>query len=87
MSGINRIAQTPNAQATVNKFNTGDRVKISDNLGHHMAHYPSGNLAIVKYTYAQAYRSTDDRSMQQYCLDVDGIGIVSWYDESQLSKA
>lgn len=77
----------PNALATVNKFNPGDRVKISDNLGHYMAHFPFGKLATVKYTYAQAYGSTDARSMQQYCLDVDGIGVVSWYDESQLSKA
>lgn len=85
MSGINRIAQTPKTPATVNKFNPGDRVKIADSLGNHMAHFPFGKLATVKYTYAQSYGSKDDRSMQQYCLDVDGIGVVSWYDEQQLS--
>ena len=67
------------------KFKPGARVKIAENLGHHMSHFPSGTEATVHHTYAHAYQRKDERSLRQYCLDVDGHGLVSWYNEDQLA--
>lgn len=83
-AALQRVAETPPPAGQ--KFKPGARVKIADNLGPHMSHFPSGKLATVRYTYAHAYRATDERSLSQYCLDIDGIGEVSWYDECQLSE-
>ena len=69
------------------KFAPGARVMIADNLGHHMSHFPAGKLATVLHTYAHAYGSTDQQSLRLYSLYVDDIGVVSWYDECQLSEA
>ena len=81
---MRRVAETqpPIGQ----KFAPGARVKISDNLGQHMSHFPSGKMATVRYTYAHAFGRTDTRSLQQYCLDIDEVGEVSWYDEDQLES-
>lgn len=84
-AALRRVEETPPPDGQ--KFKQGDRVRITDNLGVHMSHFPAGKLATVQYTYANAYGTTDTRSLQQYSLDVDGIGVVSWYNESQLSEA
>lgn len=84
-SALRRVAETPPPAGQ--KFTPGTRVKIADDLGLHMSHFPAGKLATVLHTYAHAYGGTDERSVQQYCLDVDGIGGVAWYDECQLSEA
>ena len=83
-SALRRVAETPPPAGQ--KFKPGARVKIADNLGPHMSHFPAGKLATVQYTYAHDYGSTDERSLQQYSLDIDGIGGVAWYDECQLSE-
>lgn len=82
-AALRRVAETPAPAGQ--KFAPGARVKIADNLGFHMSHFPAGKLATVQHTYAHAYGSTDARSLQQYYLDIDGIGGVAWYDEDQLS--
>lgn len=82
---LRRVAETP--PPTGQKFAPGTRVKIADNLGPHMSHFPAGKLATVEYTYAHAYGTTDKRSLQQYSLDIDDIGGVAWYDECQLIEA
>lgn len=64
------------------KFPLGSRVRIADDLGPHMEHFESGKNATVMYTYAHAYGGTDVKS---YCLDIDGVGEVSWYEEYQLT--
>lgn len=64
------------------KFPVGTRVKIADDLGKSMGHFPSGD-ATVKYTFAHAFGGNDVTS---YCLDIDGIGEVSWYYEHQLTE-
>ena len=64
------------------KFPIGARVKIADDLGQCMAHFPKGKHATVKYTYAHAYGGNDVKS---YSLDVDGHGGSSWYKEHQLT--
>lgn len=65
------------------KFPKGTRVRIADDLGRAMAHFPgAGCLATVKYTYSQAYGGRDFKS---YSLKIDGHGEVCWYDESQLT--
>lgn len=63
------------------KYLPGTRVKIVDNLGSHMSCFPDGRKATVKYSYAHAYGGGDVKS---YCLDIDGIGEVSWYSEEQI---
>lgn len=65
------------------KFPCGSRVRIVDDLGPHMSHFPSGVGATVKYVYAHAFGGVDVKS---YCLDVDGEGEISWYKEDQLRK-
>lgn len=67
------------------KFQPGERVRIAENLGRHMSHFPSGVIGTVKYTYAHAFGATDARSLRQYCLDIEGMGTASWYDENQLT--
>jgi hypothetical protein len=68
----------PNKQ----KFQPGARVRIADDLGPAMSHFPAGRTAVVRYTYAHAFGGANVKS---YCLDVDGIGEVSWYEEHQLT--
>lgn len=84
-TALRRVTETPPPHGQ--KFAPGARVKIADDLGPSMPHFPSGKLATVQYTYAHAYATTDKRSIRLYCLDIDGIGNVSWYDEYQLSAA
>ncbi len=47
-----------------------------------MSHFTSDCDATVVHTYAHAYGGDDVKS---YCLDVDGHGETSWYDEWQLT--
>ena len=63
------------------KYPPGTRVKITNNLGHSMRHFYGGKEATVMYTYAHAYW---ENNVKDYCLDIDGIGQVSWYHEHQL---
>jgi len=82
-ASLRRVAETPPPAGQ--KFAPGERVKIAEDLGRHMSHFPAGKMATVRYTYAHAYGTTDERSLTQYCLDIDGTGEISWYDECQLS--
>lgn len=70
--------KTPDNQ----KFPSGTRVRIANNLGDSMSHFPSGYNATVLYSYAQMYGGDDTKS---YCLNIDNIGQVSWYKEHQLT--
>jgi hypothetical protein len=63
------------------KFPCGSRVRIADDLGPYMKHFPKGRQATVVHTYAHAYGGND---VKQYQLDVDGCGEVAWYNEHQL---
>lgn len=64
------------------KFNKGDHVKIADDLGPTMPHFPSGIEAIVEYSYADKYGGSDTDS---YSLKLKGGGSIAWYYESQLT--
>jgi hypothetical protein len=77
--GEQRVKSTP--PPTGQKFAPGTLVRIADDLGDSMRHFPSGKYAIVLYTYAHAYGGDDVKS---YCLDVQGVGEVAWYYEHQL---
>lgn len=72
-----RTAPAPSKQ----KFRCGQRVRIAADLGSAMKHFPADRLATVRYTHAHAYGGD---SVKSYCLDVDGIGEISWYEERQL---
>jgi len=65
------------------KFPRGTRVRIADDLGETMSHFPSGLNATVKYTSAHAFGS---KHIDSYCLDIDDYGEVSWYYEHQLTE-
>lgn len=67
------------------KFAIGSRVRIADDLGAAMRHFPHGQDATVLYTYAHAFKCDDLRSLSQYALDIDGLGFNAWYDEDQLT--
>lgn len=84
-SSMRRVKVTP--PPTGQKFMPGTRVKIAKNLGERMSHFPSDKMATVQHTYAHAFDRDDERSLKQYCLDIDGIGEVSWYGEDQLTEA
>jgi len=65
------------------KFPIGTRIRIADDLGTPMSHFPKELDATVKYTYAHAFGGKDVKS---YCLDIDGYGQVAWYFEHQLTE-
>ena len=79
-AGLDRVETTPTPKGQ--KFPCGSRVRIADDLGPYMHHFESGCNAAVKYTYAHAYGGDNCHS---YCLDIDGVGEVSWYEEHQLT--
>lgn len=66
------------------KFAPGTRVRIADNLGPSMSHFPKGRFATVVSTYAHQYGGDDVKS---YTLNIDGLGQHSWYEEHQLTLA
>jgi len=78
--GLNKVRNTP--EPIGQKYPIGTRVMIDNKMPDSMSHFPKGKLATVMYTYAHAYWGNDVKS---YCLDVDDIGSVSWYNEYQLS--
>lgn len=79
-AGESRVKTTPSPKGQ--KFPCGTRVRIAKDLGSAMSHFESDCNATVKYVHAHAYGGDDIKS---YCLDIDGVGEVSWYDEWQLS--
>lgn len=80
-AGLYRVKTTspPDGQ----KYPPGTRVRITDDLGPSMRHFPSGKNATVKYTYAHAYGGGD---VKTYCLAVEGHGEISWYSEEQIEE-
>lgn len=64
------------------KYNKGDLVRISKDLGPSMSHFTSDCDAIVMYTYDEKYGGGN---VDSYCLHLKGRGQVSWYFESQLT--
>ena len=77
---MHRVKTTPEPEGQ--KFPIGARVKIAEKLGPSMLHFPSGCNATVEHTYAHAYGGDGIKS---YSLNIDGLGSVAWYDESQLT--
>jgi hypothetical protein len=79
-ASLQRVKEIPVPQGQ--KFSSGTRVKIADDLRPSMSHFPHGKNATVLYTYAHAYGGND---VESYCLDIDGEGETSWYYEDQLT--
>ena len=79
-AGLKKVENTP--EPARQKFANGTKVRIADDLGRAMFHFPSGIKATVEYTYAHAYGGDDVNS---YSLIVDGHGSVAWYHEWQLT--
>lgn len=78
--GMERVRTTPPPPGQ--KYPPGTRVRIADDLGRAMSHFPSGKNATVHHTHAHAYGGS---SVKSYCLDIDGLGQVAWYYEEQLT--
>lgn len=68
------------------KFFKGDLVKIDDDLGHSMAHFPKRCEAVVIGTYAEQYGGGRDNN-KKYTLHIlkPNHGESSWYREDQLT--
>ncbi len=77
--GLEKVRSTPNPEGQ--KFPAGSRVRIEDDLGRSMSHFPSGTDATVEYTHAHAYGGSD---VKLYSLLIDGRGSCAWYHEHQL---
>lgn len=77
---MQRVASTPAPKNQ--KFPNGSRVRIADDLVPYMSHFNSGVNATVVHTYAHAFGGSN---VESYCLDIDGYGEVSWYEEHQLT--
>ncbi len=78
-AGIKRVNSV--AEPEGQKFPCGSRVKITNSPDHTRDHFPHGVEATVMYTYAHAYGGED---VYSYCLNVDGHGEISWYEEDEL---
>lgn len=64
------------------KFHKGDLVRVADDLGSCMSHFPSSVDAIVIGSYCDQYGGSDSG---QYTIYIKGRGQISWYYEGQLS--
>ena len=81
-AGLKRVQNEPPPK--VQKFACGSRVRIADDLGYGMQHFPKSKNATVMYTHAHAYIS---HLIKSYCLHIDGHqGSTSWYEEWQLTS-
>ena len=78
--GMEMVKTTPEPEGQ--KYPKGTRVKISDTLPPYMQFFERGKNATVLYTHAHAYGGND---VKDYCIDIDGSGPVSWYNEDQLT--
>ena len=76
----------PKADQPGQKFPRGCRIKVCDEMPHHMRHFICGFEAIVQYTYAQQYGGDNIDSYSLIRLDAEGKAIDStaWYKENQL---
>lgn len=82
-AAMSRVQSEPEPEGQ--KFPVGSRVRIADDLGRSMYHFPSGVDATVMYTYAHAYGTHQPDDAKTYSLDVDGRGSHAWYRENQLT--
>ena len=70
------------------KFHTGDRVRIADELPITMSHFlGAGKNATIDYSYDDKFRVKDPPSKRpQYALEIDGLRWSAWYPEYLLKK-
>lgn len=64
------------------KFHRGDHIRIADDLGSAMRHFPSGLRGFVMGSYRDQY-GNGERNL--YTVDVEKHGETSWYNEDQLT--
>lgn len=68
------------------KFFLGDLVRVADDLGPSMNHFPKGQDAIVLYSYSENYGRTSARDDNIFCLYVlKDRSETSWYHAKQLT--
>ena len=71
------------------KFSRGHRVRIADDLGTAMRHFPAGRDAIIVGSYSDLYVGSTLQHDHEYSLmlqEDDGtINTNSWYHEAQLT--
>lgn len=53
---MKRVTETPPPDGQ--KYMPGTRVRIADDLGDAMSHFPKGVCGTVRYTYAHAFSDT-----------------------------
>jgi len=67
------------------KFFRGHRVRIADNLGPAMTHFPAGLEAIVVHSYSDAYGGNNHHDYNLLVHEPDGWHVTAWYHEKQLT--
>ena len=79
-------AQEPGPDLPNQKFPRGCKVRVGDDLGEFMSHFPSGFDAIVEFSYAQKFRGNNVDSYSLIVLE-DGVPVnsIAWYYENQLT--
>jgi hypothetical protein len=69
-------------------FDTGQIVKVAEDLGEDMAHFQGrGCIAVIEYTYGQKYggSNVDNYSLLILNEDLTPKGLSAWYLEHQLT--
>jgi len=66
------------------KFHKGDWVRVADDLGPSMSHFPSSIDAVVIGSYADQYGGGDS-GRDHYSLHLKGRGHSSWYYDNHLT--
>lgn len=83
--GLLKVKTTPEPEGQ--KFLNGTFVKIKDNLGPTMGHFPAGLYAKVEYTYAHAYGGDNIESYSLLVRFSERMwSSVAWYHEWQLDE-
>lgn len=68
------------------KFFVGDLVYVAEDLGISMAHFESGQKAIVQFSYADQYGDSSNHGDKEFSLYLlKAKRSVAWYHEHQLS--
>ena len=70
------------------KFFLGDLVRIADDLGVSMSHFPSGQDAVVLYSYSEKYgrgSAANDKCIGLFILKGKDKGEHAWYYDAQLT--
>ena len=82
--GLRRVENT--GEPSGQKFPVGSFVKIADDLGSYMSHFPAGLYAQIGYTHAHAYGGDADSYSLFVRFEGSRWSSVAWSEEHQLTQ-